>query len=206
MPRPAEAGPFPLPARLAFTGWMLLWVPVILATRGPQNFWWLCNLAQFVLLAALWTSSRLLISSQAGTVVLVGVAWTLDFAVALVFGQSPAGITAYMFDEELALIQRATSIYHVWLPVFVVWLCRRHGYDPRGVWLQCAIGTLAIVGGWLFGDPERNLNYTRAPFGIEQTWLPDAAWIPVLCFGTALLVYLPGHWLVARIARSGAAN
>jgi len=172
----------------------------VLASQGPQNFWWLCNLAQFILLYSVWTSNRLLISSQAGTIVVVGAVWTIDLVGALITGSSPFGITPYMFNEDLSIALRATSTYHVWLPLFVLWLCRRQGYDGRGLWLQCAIGTAAILGGWIFGDPVRNLNYTIAPFGIQQVWLPQALYIPVLCVGTAVLVYLPGHLVVRAIA------
>jgi len=192
--------PVPLPARVAFTLWMALWVPVVLTSQGPQNFWWLCNLAQFILLYSIWTSDRLLISSQAGTVVVVGIVWTVDFAVALLIGSSPSGITAYMFNDDLPIALRATSTYHIWLPVLVLWLCRRLGYDGRGFRLQCGIGSLVIVGGWLFGDPGRNLNYTVAPFGMEQVWLPQPVYIPLLCVATAVLVYLPGHWIVKAIS------
>jgi hypothetical protein len=191
----------PLPARLLFTAWMAVWVPIVLASQGPQNFWWLCNLAQFIVLACLWVPNRLLLSSQAGTVMLIGLIWTLDLVATLLLGESPTGITAYLFNEDLPLSLRLTSSYHVWLPIFMLWLCRPEhiGYDRRGPWLQCLVGSAAIVGGWWFGEPERNLNYTHAPFGIEQVWLPDAVFIPVLCVLTAVLVYLPGHGL-ARLA------
>lgn len=190
-----------MPARVFFTLWMAVWVPVIYATQGPQNFWWLCNLAQFIVLWCVWRPDSLLLSSQAGTVLVVGLVWTLDLLAGLVLGGSPTGVTAYMFNDELPLALRATSTYHVWLPVFVLWLCRRDrvGYDPRGPWLQCLIGSAAIVGGWWFGEAERNLNYTHAPFGVEQVWLPDWAYIPLLCLATAALLYLPGHWLVRSV-------
>lgn len=197
--RPDAAASIPLAARLGFTLWMLVWVPVVLSSQGPQNFWWLCNLAQFIVLYAIWRPNRLLISSQAGTVVLVGLVWTIDFVIALLSGQSPFGITLYMFNEELPIALRLTSTYHIWLPIFLLWLCRRQGYDRRGPWLQCLIGSAAIVGGWLFGDPVRNLNYTHAPFGVEQVWLPQALFLPLLCLATALLVYLPGHLIVCTV-------
>ena len=190
----------PPAAQIGFSLWMLLWVPVVLTTQGPQNFWWLCNLAQFILLYSVWTSNRLLISSQAGTIVIVGAAWTIDLAGALITGASPFGITVYMFNDELPVALRATSTYHVWLPLFVLWLCRRQGYDGRGFWVQCVIGTSAILGSWVFGDSVRNLNYTIAPFGIQQVWLPQAVYIPVLCVGTALLLYLPGHFIARAVA------
>lgn len=193
-----DAPHVPLPARVFFTLWMAAWVPIVVNTQGPQNFWWLCNLAQFVILWCVWQPRRLLLSSQAGTVVLIGLVWTLDLLAAVALGESPTGITAYMFNDSLPLSLRATSTYHVWLPLLVLWLCRREqvGYDPRGPWLQCVIASGAIVGGWWFGDPERNLNYSHAPFGVEQVWLAQPLYIALLCLATALLVYLPGHWLV----------
>jgi len=193
-----QAPAVPLPARVFFTLWMAAWVPIVLSAQGPQNFWWLCNLAQFIVLWCVWRPSPLLLSSQAGTVLVVGLVWTLDFIAALALGDSPTGITAYMFNEGLPLSLRATSSYHIWLPAFMLWLCRDEqvGYDSKGPWLQCLIGSTAIVGGWWFGDPERNLNYTQAPFGIEQVWLPDSLYLPLLCLATALALYLPGHWMV----------
>lgn len=192
------------PVRIGFTVWMLVWVPVVLSSQGLQNFWWLCNLAQFILLFALWRGDRLLISSQAGTVLVVGLVWGIDFFGMLLFGASPFGITYYMFDDRLPLALRATSTYHLWLPLLMLWLVARLDYDRRGFWLQCGIGSLAIVGGALFGNPVRNLNYVHAPFGVEQTWLPQPVWIPLLCLATALLVYLPGHglmiWWAQKIA------
>ena len=196
---PSNTRPLPLVARLAFTAWMGVWVTIIVTTAGPGNFWWLCNLAQFILLVAVWVPLPLWVSSQAGTVTAVGLVWVVDVCAGLVLGDSPTGMTAYMFDPSYPLIQRLSSTYHVWMPLFVLWYCHRNGYDRRGVALQCAIGSLAIIGSWWFGDPERNLNYTHAPFGIEQTWMPDAVYIPLLCVATAVLVYLPGHHVVRLI-------
>lgn len=178
---------------------MAAWVTIILDSAGAQNFWWLCNLAQFIVLYSVWTGDRLLLSSQVGTVVVVGLVWGLDLFAGLILGGSPTGTTAYMFDPKLDLVHRLSSTYHLWLPVLMVWILHRRGYDHRGPWLQCGIGSALIVGGWWFGDPERNLNYVHAPFGIEQTWLPEAIWIPLLCLATALLIYLPGHYLVRAI-------
>ena len=48
----------PLSLKLAFTVFMMVWVPLIVATRGWQNFFWLCDLANFLTLAGLWLESR----------------------------------------------------------------------------------------------------------------------------------------------------
>ncbi|MCP1727752.1 hypothetical protein J2T60_001752 [Natronospira proteinivora] len=179
---------------------MIFWVTVILNNQGPQNFFWLCNLAQFILLYALWAGNRLLISSQAGVVTLVGLGWSLDFFLGLLLGDSVTGFTAYMFSDDLSLLARATSLYHVFLPLVFVWLVRRNGYDRRGPWLQSLIGAFGVIGAWLFTEPHRNVNWMYQPFGMEQTWMPDPLWAMVLIVAYPVLLYWPGHCLITWLA------
>ena len=103
-------------------------VAVVLWAYGPQNFLWVCNLAQFLILFALWSGNRLILSSQAGTVCLVGLVWTADLVLALVTGGRSATFTSYMFDPALPLLARASSLYHVGLPPFVMWLLVRYAW------------------------------------------------------------------------------
>ncbi len=193
--------PLPLVARVTFTLWIAFWVPTILVHYGSQNFFWLCNVAQFVVLYAVWMPNVLLVSSQIGTVVLIGIVWLLDLLIGLLVGGSVTGITGYMFNAEIPLIARLTSLYHVWLPFFMIWMCWRNGYDHRGVWLQCLIGTVLIVAAWLWSDRERNINFAFAPFHIEQTWMPHGVYLILLSVVTACVVYFPGHYLVRAILR-----
>ncbi len=186
--------------RLLYTGWMLFWVIVILNHQGPQNFFWLCNMAKFVALYAIWFPNRLLLSSQAGVVCLVGVVWTLDLLVGLGRGgESLTGFTDYMFDQDLALIVRVSSLYHIGLPLLLLWLVWLQGYDRRGPWLQCVIGIVGIVGAWLFTEPHRNINWVHQPFGVEQTWMAEPLWVLVLILVYPLLMYFPGHLLVRAV-------
>lgn len=180
---------------------MLFWVPVILWSYGPQNFLWLCNIAQFIILYALWTRSRLLLSSQAGTVLLVGLFWTPDFLLGLASGGAWANFTDYMFDPELPLLARATSLYHIFLPVLVVWALIRLGYDRRGPWLQTGIGLAALPTTYFLTDPERNINWLWEPMGVEQVWLPDPVFLGLLMAAYPVLVFWPGHGLVLLCLR-----
>ena len=191
----------PVAAALAFTCWMAFWVLVVLWAHGPQNFLWLCNLAKVLLLYGVWRGDRLIVSSQAGLVCLVGLVWTLDFALGLASGGRLANFTAYMFNPDIPLLARATSLYHTALPFFVLWLVCRLGYDRRGPWLQCLIGAPAVVGAWLWTEPERNVNWVFAPFGIEQVWLPAPIYVSCLVLAYPLLLYLPGHYMVLALLR-----
>jgi hypothetical protein len=197
----------PRGAATGFSIWMLFWVPVILWSYGPQNFLWICNLAQFIVLLALWTPSRLLLSSQTGTVLLVGVVWTADSMLGLASGGAWARFTDYMFDPGLPLLARAASLYHVFLPAFLIWMVHRAGYDGRGPWLQTAIAAIVLPATWLLTDPEWNVNWLNAPLGLEQVWLPDGVFTGVMVLLYPLLLFWPGHrlavFLLARLPRPG---
>jgi hypothetical protein len=135
-------------------------------------------------------------------VVLVGLVWTLDFIAGLAPGKSPAGVTAYMFSDELPLALRATSTYHIWLPVFVLWLCRRQGYDDRGAWLQCIIGTLAIVG-WtlaLIGPLASATAYL-----LVSRWLWSSEVFDFVAMAFALAMGVSGLRLAGRATLVGSA-
>jgi hypothetical protein len=43
------------------------------------------------------------------------------------------GMTAYMFDGAKPLFLRGLSLFHGWLPFFLVYLVARLGYDGRGL-------------------------------------------------------------------------
>jgi hypothetical protein len=191
----------PSAAAWCFTAWMVLWVPIVLWSYGPQNFLWICNIAQFVVLYAVWRDDRLALSSQAGTACVVGLAWALDLLLGLATGGRMASFTAYMFNPELPLLARASSLYHLGLPVFLLWLLRRIGYDARGWRLQWVIGGVAVVAGWLLTEPHRNVNWVHQPFGIEQSWMPTPAFVALLVVLYPLAIYLPGHFLVRALLK-----
>jgi len=188
-------------AKVGFSIWLLLWLSIMLEPVGPQNFFWLCNAAMFLIVLALWIENRMILSSQAGTVVLVGVVWTADLLLALIVGGSVTGFTAYMFDESLSLPLRLSSLYHVGLPPFMLFLLWRIGYDRNAWRLQCVIGALMVVGAWLLTEPYRNVNWVHQPFGLEQPPLPVALWVLVLVCVYPVVIYFPGHLLVSRLLR-----
>lgn len=187
------------PGAWLLTAWMAVWVPIVLWVYGPQNFLWLCNAAMFLIVYALWAGDRLVLSSQAGTVVLIGAVWTLDLVLGLATQGHTALVTAYMWNPEIALAARAVSVYHVFLPALVIWALARCGYDRRGPWLQSAIGAVAILGTWLFTEPERNINWVASPFLVDEWWLGGPVWVGVMLVLCPLLIYYPGHRLVMFI-------
>lgn len=195
-------GNLPLWLKIAFSIFVLAWTPLVLATQGWQNFLWLCDLANFLVLAGLWLESRLLLSSQLLATLVVGTAWTVDLLAALTAGIHPFGATGYMFDPELSLALRLSSLFHIVVPLLLIGAVKRLGHDRRGWRLQTLICWAVLpLGAWLT-EPERNINLIQAPFGIQQVWLPDWLYILVCMAVYPLVLYLPAEAVIRRYVRA----
>ena len=122
--------------RWAAALWLALYVPAYAIAYGFANFLFLCNLSAVLGALGIWTCNRLLLSSQAVGILVVGAAWTADLTARLVTGAHLIGGTEYMWDPRWPLFTRLLSLYHVVLPVVLVLGLRRIGYDRRGWLLQ----------------------------------------------------------------------
>jgi hypothetical protein len=190
--------------KLGYTAWFLVWVPVYWIDNGPANFLWLCDVANFVLLAAIWLESSLLFSSQAVSVLLIQIAWIVDVATRLVAGFHPIGGTEYMFESWRPLFSRLLSLFHVFIPILLIYALWRLGHDRRGWRLQTLICWLALPLSFWLGEPSENLNWLWAPFGIEQSWMPPLVFLGCCMIAYPLAVYLPTHALLtAWLRRAG---
>lgn len=193
--------PVPLWLKLLYTAWMVVWVPVYWVHSGPDNFLWLCDVANFVVAVALWAGSPLLFSSQAVGVLLIQALWMVDFFTALAIGVHPIGGTEYMFDAATPLWHRSFSLFHVFVPVLLVWALYRLGYDRRGWRLQAVLTWAVLPATYLFSDPERNINWLWKPFGVEQTLVPAPVWLALSLLLYPAVIYFPTHLALAAWAR-----
>ncbi|MFN8095258.1 MAG: hypothetical protein U0599_24100 [Vicinamibacteria bacterium] len=187
---------------------LAVYVPSYAAAYGLANFLVLCNLTVLLVGAGLWTCNRLLLSSQAVAILLVGSVWTLDLLTRLVVGRHLlGGGTAYMWDPQWPLFTRLLSLYHVVLPPLLVLVLRRIGYDRRGYRLQAAIAVVAVSIGRLFG-PEVNLNQAYVELVFGRTWGGPFTHVAAVIAFLTLLVYPLSHLFLARlcVARGGGAE
>jgi hypothetical protein len=190
--------------RWGYTAWFLFWVPVYWIDNGPANFLWLCDVANFVLLAALWLESSLLFSSQAVSVLLIQFAWVVDVGTRLVAGFHPIGGTEYMFEASRPLLGRLLSLFHVFVPLLLLYAVWRLGHDRRGWRLQSLICWLVLPLAFWLGEPSENINWLWAPFGIEQVWMPPLAFLALCMIAYPLVLYrLTDALLAYGLRRAG---
>lgn len=149
--------------------WLAVYLPSYAVAYGLGNFLFLCNLGVVLTAIALWTESRLLLSSQALAAPAIGLAWALDAGWRIATGDFLYGATAYMWDPQYPLFTRLLSLYHLAWPLLVLWCVRRVGYDRRAWALQTAIAAAALVVARLATTPAENVNFAfRDPlFGVQ---------------------------------------
>jgi len=191
----------PLWIKLAYTLFVLLLVPVYWLEHGPANFLWGSDIALLVTLVALWAESALFASMMALAILLPELAWNIDFFWRLSFGADALRLlgTQYMFDPELPLLVRGLSLFHVFLPVLLVWLVCRLGYERRALVYQSVLAWVVLPATYLFTDPKANINWVRG-FGREpQAWMPAPVYLVLLMIAIPLVVYLPTHLLLGRL-------
>lgn len=188
----------PTALKVGWTLWVAVWIPYYWAYYGPQNFVWFCDIGNLVLTVAVWKESRLLFSWQAVSVILVQVVMTGDILGRLLLGFHPVGGTEYLWDPVHPLHIRLLSLFHVGVPVLLVWALARFGYDRRAFVLQACASTVVLPVSHLFG-PELDINWSWGPFDHPQEVMSPGLYLLVCLVAYPALIYLPTHLLLSKL-------
>jgi hypothetical protein len=138
--RPQARGRVPLWLKLVYTAFVAVLVPVYWHGYGPTNFLYYCDVALLLTVPAVWLESPLLASMGSVGITIPQLLWQIDF----LSGAHVVGLTAYMFKPPFYL--RALSFFHFWLPILLIWMVFRLGYDRRAfvAWTLLAWALLLV--------------------------------------------------------------
>ena len=120
------------------------------------------------------------------------------------------GLTGYMFDSRLPMFTRGLSLFHGWLPVLLVWLLSRLGYDKRALpaWTGLAAGLVFVC--YFFTPPAgAHLANTNIPINLNylygfndqqpQTWINQNLYVILWPGVLWLSAFLPTHLVLRKI-------
>ena len=189
----------PISLKLAYTLFVCLLVPIYWRQYGLVNFLWFSDIALLVLVPALWLESPLLISMMALAVVLPELAWNVDYFFRLATGVSLIGLTSYMFDATIPPFIRGLSLFHVALPVILIWMLSRLGYDGRALLWQTLVAAAVLPLSYFLSNPRENVNWVYGLGEKPQTKVPAPLFVLFLMLLFPVGVYLPTHLLLDRI-------
>jgi hypothetical protein len=185
--------------KILYTLFICVLIPVYWRQYGPGNFLWFSDIALFTTAAALWLESSLLASMMALSVIVLESVWIIDFLIGLFAGSSVIGLSAYMFDSKISLPIRALSLFHIVMPVILVWLLHRFGYDTRAFIPQTVLAWIVLLASYFLTNPSENINWVYGPSSGPQKWMPATLYLILLMLAFPLVLYLPTHFLLKKL-------
>ena len=191
----------PLGLKVVYTIFVCALVPIYWREYGPANFLWFSDIALLALVPALWLENALLVSMLAISVVFFEALWNVDFFFRLTTGKSLIGLSAYMFDAGIPLFIRGLSSFHIVLPLLLLWMLHRLGYDHRAFLLQTIVALVVLPLSYRVSNAQENVNWVYGLGENRQRILPAPLFLILLMLLFPLAVYLPTHLLFARIFR-----
>jgi len=108
---------------------------------------------------ALWLENALLVSMLAVSVVFFEALWNVDFFFRLATGRPLIGLSAYMFNSKISLFIRGLSCFHMVLPLLLLWMLHRLGYDQRAFLWQTIVALVVLPLFYLVSNAKENVNW-----------------------------------------------
>lgn len=199
----------PVLLKAAYTLFVVFLVPYYCLIYSPWNFLNFCDIALLVMMPAIWIESRFLVSLEAVSVLFPQILWILDYCIQLAGGHL-LGLTGYMFNPESSAVARGMSFFHAWMPVLLIYLLFRLGYDRRAlVWQSViAVGVLLLslamapVPPAPVNRPHLSVNVNFV-WGLSdrqpQTWMPHWLYLVLLIAVYLVGIYLPTHVVLGKL-------
>ncbi len=103
-----------------------------------------------------------------------------------------------MFDSKISVGIRALSLFHIPLPIVLLWTVYRLGYDERALVAQTVLAWIVFPLSYWITSRKENINWVYG-FGFEQQRRLSTRHLVLLMIGVPLLVYLPTHFLLRRM-------
>src|SRR4029453_8965402 len=162
----------PLDLKVGYTLFVCALVPIYWRQYGPANFLWFSDIALLALVPALWLENALIASMMAVAVVFFEAIWNVDFFARLLTGKSSVGLSAYMFDPKIPWLTRTLSCFHIVLPLLLLWIVHRLGYDRRAFFWPTGVALVVLPLSYLVGNAEENVNWF---YGFRPKTAEDSA-------------------------------
>lgn len=196
--------------KVAYSSFVAIVVPCYWVTYTPWNFLYFCDVALLVTAVAIWIENSLLVSMQAIAITLPQTLWVIDLLCRLVAGVHVTGVTSYMLDSSIPAFLRVLSSFHGWLPLVLLWVLSRLGYDGRALGVQSVVSVMILLVSYLFapappppaGHPNWavNINYV---YGFDdkhpQTLMAPRLWLLFLMASNVIALYVPTHLVLRRV-------
>lgn len=188
--------------KIFLTLYISILIPVYWYYYGPQNFLWLSDFGLFLTVAALWLDSGLLMSMAAVGVMVVELAWNIDFFLELCCNMNPIHLSDYMFNASYPLVLRLLSLFHVITPVIWIFYLKKNCYDTRALYYFTVLYWVSLFFIYFFTNPTENISWVFWPQVYSVNYIPEKFWIVCLFIFFPSLIFFPTHYIFKRFFKA----
>jgi hypothetical protein len=201
----------PLWIKVAYTAFVALLVPVYLIDYGPTNFLYFCDIALLLTVYAMWRERPLPASIALVGILVAQTLWITDFITRMVGipVTGADGMTAYMFNPTYPLFTRFLSFFHFWLPLLLLYVVKRLGYDKRALkWTTLGGWAVLSICFFFMPPPPAPADEPNLPVNINMVHgfsdkAPQTAMPPLANFAMMIGLWfaigcLPPHLILSR--------
>ena len=125
--------------------------------------------------------------------------WNISFFSRLLVRVRVSPLADYMFDRAIPLWIRALSLFHIPMPLVLLWMVHALGYDARALPAQTALAWVVFPVTYAVTDPKENINWVFGPGGQPQRRLPPRLYLLLVLLVFPLIVYVPTHVLLTTL-------
>jgi hypothetical protein len=113
-------------------------------------------------------------------------------------------LAGYMFDARKPRFVRALSLFHVVVPVVLIWMLHELGYDSRAPVAQTLLAWFVLpITYAVTTSSDENINWVRGPGKLQRRVHP-LVWLGFLMLAFPIGLYLPMHFVLqALFAQAG---
>ncbi|MFW6025143.1 MAG: hypothetical protein ACOCRX_02265 [Candidatus Woesearchaeota archaeon] len=181
---------FPFWLKLLYSVFFFTTIYANISYYGVSSFLWLCHFALVLLFFGMWFENKMILSMMALTSIPFYISWSVLFIIDILTDISFESI-AYMFEPSLPTLLRGVSLFHIFLPIFILFILFEIGYNPNIFYLQSIIGMVILILTYL-DSPELNINWVYG-IGSPQNIVHPILYLILLMIALIFIVYLPTH-------------
>ena len=133
-------------------------------------------------------------------VLVVEVAWALDFFGKIIFNRYIFHLSDYMFDSQYPFLLRILSLFHLFTPIIWIIYLTKYGYDPRALYYFTLLYWIILIHTYFFTNPQENINWVFLPQTYKWRTISPISWVIILAIIFPLLVFLPMHYFLLKIS------
>ena len=183
--------------QIIYTLFVGLLIPIYWRAYGISNFLWFSDIALFLMVGALWFESSLLNSMIALWFLPFTLLWNIDFFIRLFTKHHALQITEYMFDKDIPLLTRAISLFHIFMPILIIWLLFRLGYNHDAFFGSCILTWILLPITYWSTSPKKNINWVYGFGKKSQTWIHPVWYLIGLIVLIPIIIFIPMHLVLS---------